>query len=166
MITIGLFPSALLLVGLAVLPAAAQTAMTPVEPKVSCASLRGFDPRIPGAPTQITDAHELTVDPTQGGQQAGRPVGFQGVPPGGAPNGPPDKNPDNSGAATRGTRMCVVEGYVSPQIRFEVRLPLQGWTQRYLQTGCGGLCGSLRIEAPQRPCRMLEHGEFAMASGA
>lgn len=29
-----------------------------------------------------------------------------------------------------GKTMCVVKGYVSPQIRFEVRLPLRGQTQR------------------------------------
>ena len=63
-----------------------------------------------------------------------------------------------------GRPMCVVTGYVSPQIRFEVRLPLQGWTQRYLQTGCGGLCGTLAVRAPQRTCPMLQRGEFAMAS--
>jgi hypothetical protein len=47
--------------GLAALSAAAQTTLTPVEPKVSCASLRGFDPRIPEAPTQVTDARETGV---------------------------------------------------------------------------------------------------------
>jgi hypothetical protein len=38
-----LLPSARLLLGAAALPAAAQTALTPVEPKVSCSSPRGFD---------------------------------------------------------------------------------------------------------------------------
>src|SRR5436190_5055972 len=51
-------------------------------------------------------------------------------------------------AQIEGKAMCVVRGYVSPQIQFEVRLPTQGWTQRYLQTGCGGLCGSLSVRAP------------------
>jgi Tannase and feruloyl esterase len=154
----GKFLAVLLLTTTAALSAEAQTALPPVEPKGSCASLRGFDPRIPGAPAQITDAREVLVDPTQGSQQAGQPVGFQG--------GPTGSSPGSTGAATRGTRMCVVQGYVSPQIRFEVRLPLQGWTQRYLQTGCGGLCGNLRVEAPQRPCQMLQRGEFVMASTA
>ncbi len=117
--------SALLLIG--VIPSAlgAQTALPPIEPRVSCASLRGFDPHIPGAPTQVTDAREVELE----GQSA-----------------------------------CVVKGYVSPQIQFEVRLPLHGWTQRYLQTGCGGLCGTLAIRAPQRPCPMLQRGEFVLAS--
>jgi hypothetical protein len=63
-----------------------------------------------------------------------------------------------------GKMTCVVRGYVSPQVQFEVRMPVSGWTQRYLQTGCGGLCGNLRIDAPQRPCPMLERSEFALAS--
>jgi feruloyl esterase len=40
---------------------------------------------------------------------------------------------------------CDVTGIVEPAIQFEVRLPLAGWTQRYVQTGCGGLCGNLNI---------------------
>jgi hypothetical protein len=39
---------------------------------------------------------------------------------------------------------CGVNGYVTPQIQFEVRLPTQNWNRRYLQVGCGGYCGSLR----------------------
>jgi feruloyl esterase len=42
---------------------------------------------------------------------------------------------------------CLVTGTIDPAIRFEVHLPMNGWTQRYLQTGCGGLCGDLRIDA-------------------
>ena len=37
---------------------------------------------------------------------------------------------------------CEVHGYVSPQVDFEVRLPTTNWTQRYVQNGCGGLCGT------------------------
>ncbi len=38
---------------------------------------------------------------------------------------------------------CRVEGTIAPEIAFEVNLPVEGWQQRYLQTGCGGLCGML-----------------------
>ena len=38
---------------------------------------------------------------------------------------------------------CAVTGYAAPAVRFEVRLPLQGWTQRFLMLGCGGFCLSL-----------------------
>src|SRR5580698_5779281 len=40
-----------------------------------------------------------------------------------------------------GGHYCVVEGTIDPAIRFEARLPIEGWSGRYLQTGCGGLCG-------------------------
>ncbi|MDO5057047.1 MAG: tannase/feruloyl esterase family alpha/beta hydrolase [Lautropia sp.] len=63
-----------------------------------------------------------------------------------------------------GKPMCMVSGVISPQIRFIVRLPVQGWTQRYLQTGCGGLCGRLAIQSPQRDCRFEQEGSLAMAS--
>ncbi|MDO4905911.1 MAG: tannase/feruloyl esterase family alpha/beta hydrolase [Lautropia sp.] len=61
-------------------------------------------------------------------------------------------------------RMCVIEGVISPQIRFMVRLPVDGWTQRYLQTGCGGLCGRLGIQSPQRDSQFEQNGTMAMAS--
>lgn len=53
-----------------------------------------------------------------------------------------------SGASVRevdGARYCVVEGVIAPAIRFEARLPVAAWSGRYLQTGCGGLCGTLEI---------------------
>ncbi len=103
----------------------AQSALPPVAPKVACASLRGFDPKLAEAPTQIGDARETQVE--------GKPT-------------------------------CVVRGYVSPQVQFEVRLPMQGWTQRYLQTGCGGLCGTLSVRVQQRPCPIVQRGELVTAS--
>ena len=63
-----------------------------------------------------------------------------------------------------GKAMCLVQGVISPQIRFIVRLPVAGWTQRYLQTGCGGLCGRLAIHSPQRDCAFERDGTLAMAS--
>jgi len=36
---------------------------------------------------------------------------------------------------------CLVKGYVTPQTEFELRLPLTGYTGRFLQGGCGGMCG-------------------------
>src|SRR4051812_38296222 len=41
---------------------------------------------------------------------------------------------------------CEVRGRVAPANTVVVRLPVNGWTQRYVQTGCGGLCGSARID--------------------
>ncbi|WP_158647236.1 tannase/feruloyl esterase family alpha/beta hydrolase [Actinoplanes sp. ATCC 53533] len=40
------------------------------------------------------------------------------------------------------------------QIQFEVRLPTQTYRQRYLQTGCGGLCRS-RDQRPRTPARFI-----------
>ncbi|WP_226018530.1 tannase/feruloyl esterase family alpha/beta hydrolase [Novosphingobium sp. FKTRR1] len=60
---------------------------------------------------------------------------------------------------------CAVTGTIAPAIRFEVRLPLKGWTQRFLQTGCGGLCGSLRIEANKASgCAPVTDGSIVLAS--
>ena len=60
---------------------------------------------------------------------------------------------------------CQVTGQIAPAIRFEVRLPLAGWTQRYLQTGCGGLCGSLRIDTGKSGgCAPVTDGSIALSS--
>lgn len=60
---------------------------------------------------------------------------------------------------------CKVTGFVEPQVKFEVRLPLTAWTQRYLQVGCGGLCGHLSIHVENdHGCKAAEGGEFALAS--
>src|SRR3989442_8277038 len=32
---------------------------------------------------------------------------------------------------------CDVVGYVPSQVKFEVRLPTEGWTQRFVMAGCG-----------------------------
>ena len=65
-----------------------------------------------------------------------------------------------------GKPYCKVDGYVEPAVRFEVHLPLQGWTQRYLQIGCGGLCGvlSVRLNDHDRMCVPAARGDLALAS--
>jgi feruloyl esterase len=60
---------------------------------------------------------------------------------------------------------CQVKGYVEPANRFEVRLPLTTWTQRYVQTGCGGLCGSIGLMLSNpHGCMPATNGELALAS--
>jgi hypothetical protein len=60
---------------------------------------------------------------------------------------------------------CKVTGYVEPQVEFEVHLPLSGWTQRFLQTGCGGLCGTLNIRVNNDDnCLPAQNGELVLAS--
>jgi feruloyl esterase len=40
---------------------------------------------------------------------------------------------------------CRVQGYVAPQVNFELRMPLPAqWNGRFLMQGCGGLCGSVQ----------------------
>ena len=38
---------------------------------------------------------------------------------------------------------CRVQGNVAPTVGFEVDLPISTWQQRFLENGCGGLCGVL-----------------------
>lgn len=67
--------------------------------------------------------------------------------------------------ATASDGACVVTGTIAPAIGFEVRLPLHGWTQRFVQTGCGGLCGSLRIQAEKAEgCAPVTDGAVVLAS--
>nr|WP_194298667.1 tannase/feruloyl esterase family alpha/beta hydrolase [Acetobacter fallax] len=36
---------------------------------------------------------------------------------------------------------CKVTGTIAPAISFEIDLPQNKWTRRFVQSGCGGLCG-------------------------
>lgn len=59
---------------------------------------------------------------------------------------------------------CKVVGNIAPAIGFEVDLPLKGWTQRYLQGGCGGLCGMTRVGISNAGrCAPALNGEFVVA---
>ncbi len=40
-----------------------------------------------------------------------------------------------------GPEFCVVKGYVAPQVQFVLYLPTSTYAGRYLQGGCGGMCG-------------------------
>ncbi|KTB87931.1 tannase/feruloyl esterase family alpha/beta hydrolase [Pseudomonas syringae] len=61
--------------------------------------------------------------------------------------------------------VCVVEGRLAPEIGFRLELPTGSWAQRYLQVGCGGLCGNINttVRAAER-CRPLNTGAFAVAA--
>ncbi len=60
---------------------------------------------------------------------------------------------------------CQVLGTILPAIDFEVDLPVQGWQQRYLQTGCGGLCGHLEVQLSHAgSCVPALQGGLAVAS--
>ncbi len=58
---------------------------------------------------------------------------------------------------------CEVDGYVQPQVKFQLKLPTSTWQGRYLQFGCGGYCGTIaRTTFPA--CRDAVGGDFALAA--
>jgi len=60
---------------------------------------------------------------------------------------------------------CDVHGYVSPQVDFEAHLPTTNWTQRYVQNGCGGLCGTTGVpRAGGDENGPSQRGELAVAT--
>jgi hypothetical protein len=64
-----------------------------------------------------------------------------------------------------GVAVCSVEGTLAPEIRFQVLLPSEQWTQRYLQVGCGGLCGRITLTSGASDgCPVLNAGGFVMAA--
>ena len=52
-------------------------------------------------------------------------------------------------ATPGGWSACDVHGNIAPQEQFEAFLPTSTWRQLYLQTGCGGFCGTVSIAAQQ-----------------
>jgi feruloyl esterase len=58
---------------------------------------------------------------------------------------------------------CDVQGYIAPQIHFELRLPTATWQGRYLQEGCSGFCGAVFPPA-FHACPAQPGGDFAVAS--
>lgn len=66
---------------------------------------------------------------------------FQGL-----PDAPTTLNAVSTVAAAEGLPgYCRVQGYVAPQVNFELQLPLpEVWNGRLLMQGCGGLCGTVQ----------------------
>lgn len=59
---------------------------------------------------------------------------------------------------------CLVKGYAAPQTQFELRLPLHSYTGRYLQGGCGGMCGVISdLIVPWCSNAHIASGAFAVA---
>ena len=68
-------------------------------------------------------------------------------------------------ASTAHGEICIVEGHIAPHIGFELHLPVTAWTQRYLQLGCGGLCGMINLRVDHaESCVPAESGQFVTAS--
>ncbi|MCB6184522.1 tannase/feruloyl esterase family alpha/beta hydrolase [Leeia sp. TBRC 13508] len=67
--------------------------------------------------------------------------------------------------ANHGKNLCTVEGLLSPAIHFQTTLPMTGWSERYLQVGCGGTCGSIRLDSgASEGCAPLENNEMVVSS--
>ncbi|MGX7345523.1 tannase/feruloyl esterase family alpha/beta hydrolase [Acetobacter pasteurianus] len=61
-------------------------------------------------------------------------------------------------------KFCKVTGQIAPAISFEIDLPMEHWTQRFLQGGCGGLCGMTHVGVSNAgACAPALNGEFVMA---
>ena len=64
-----------------------------------------------------------------------------------------------------GKTSCVVEGIMAPAVGFKVKLPKDAWTQRFMQLGCGGLCGMINMNIGAADgCTAVESDEFVLAS--
>jgi Tannase and feruloyl esterase len=94
-----------------------------------CAALAQLDLEgAAGGPTRVTSARVIDVPP--GGLDSGpnRASGF------GRP----------SSGARRIEKYCSVIGYVAPQNKFELRLPLGAdWNHKFFFAACGGFCGAV-----------------------
>ncbi len=67
--------------------------------------------------------------------------------------------------ATDKGSFCKVSATIAPSIGVEVALPAEHWTQRFLQVGCGGLCGSVTLNLSNASsCVPALNGEFVVAA--
>ncbi len=59
--------------------------------------------------------------------------------------------------------LCLVKGYVAPQVQFALYLPTKTYAGRYLQGGCGGMCGIIG-DSLQPSCDSITafRGSFAV----
>jgi hypothetical protein len=68
-------------------------------------------------------------------------------------------------ASAHSPKYCAITGHINTYIGFEILLPVSTWRQRYLQVGCGGLCGSISIDPPQTTAyKPLADGDFVLAA--
>ena len=62
-------------------------------------------------------------------------------------------------------QFCHVTGLIAPAIHLEVDLPVQHWTRRLLQAGCGGLCGMINASIGNAGgCQSALDGDFVVAA--
>ncbi|MFU2319086.1 tannase/feruloyl esterase family alpha/beta hydrolase [Rahnella sp. PCH160] len=64
-----------------------------------------------------------------------------------------------------GAPACEVDGHLHPAIGFQVILPVSSWQQRYMQIGCGGLCGNIQLQiGAAAGCTPLNTNGFVLAA--
>ncbi|GMF58730.1 unnamed protein product [Phytophthora fragariaefolia] len=64
-----------------------------------------------------------------------------------------------------GITYCSVEGVFGSTAGWQVMLPVSNWTQRYMQVGCGGLCGNINLQPGAADgSTEVDNGEFVLAS--
>ncbi|WP_321968946.1 tannase/feruloyl esterase family alpha/beta hydrolase [Paraburkholderia tropica] len=64
-----------------------------------------------------------------------------------------------------GIKVCSVKATLAPAINFQVLLPTGTWTQRYMQLGCGGLCGQISLTVGAADgCKVYNNVGFVMAA--
>jgi len=129
---------------------AAQTspnASSPNPETQKCAALLNFNlENAPGGPGVITSAHLVDVPSTGLERWILAPSGF-----GSAANGP-----------SKITQFCEVTGYVAPQNKFELKLPLANdWNQNFFFYACGAFCGTVFGDA----CNLGLARGYASATG-
>ena len=129
-----------------VLPGLCDSAsVTHASEDQNCAALTDFNLQtLPGGPAIITSAQ--FVDVAAGGLERFSQSGY-------------------AGGAARGAaihRYCDVTGYVAPQNKFELRLPIGAdWNHKFFFYACGGFCGAIVRDASNFG---LERG-YASATG-
>jgi feruloyl esterase len=80
--------------------------------------------------------------------------------------GAPTQLSSASVTSYNGGSFCDVQGVQPPQLQFDLKLPVSTWTGRYVQSGCGGYCGSVGSVAPQAAagCPRVAGNELALAT--
>jgi hypothetical protein len=74
-------------------------------------------------------------------------------------------NYQTASASPGSPQYCAVTGHINTYIGFEILLPISTWRQRYLQVGCGGLCGSISISPPETTAyKPLADGDFVLTA--
>ena len=48
---------------------------------------------------------------------------------------------------------CKAQGYVTPNVGFEIRLPAANWNGKFFMVGCGGFCGVIFTQQCDEPLR-------------